>query len=221
MLLGGLQSQAATPSDPVFTVTAVDASKFVQSLEPGPFILPSEPGSWTWGMAPIYDEAGRVHVFNSVIPDAGTWVKDSKIVHWVADQAEGPYDVYPENPLISYADQGIDIEDPYAFAYNGQYYMILEDRQNVKGLLEGSQEGKAQPGGFRPGLIYQSADGLDWGIPKVGYLTNEIYYGHALARSERPSILWKDGQPEYLFLACHDDDSTAGYILKINDWKGE
>ena len=139
-----------------------------------------------------------------------------------SDKIEGPYEVYDNNPLITYVDKKIDIEDPYAFYYNDMYYMIVEDRQNVKGMLEGTPVvGRVRPGGMRPGLIYQSKDGIDWGIPKVGYQTNEIYYGKKLARSERPSILWKDGKPDYLYLACHDDDSTAGYILKINDWDGE
>jgi len=320
---------------------AIKESAFVKSLVPGPFILPSPEGTWTWGMAPIYDEEGKVHIFNSIIPlKGGSWIKNSKIVHWVADkpegpytllgdvfvsdeasyhnpqiskvgdtyvlvflfnrhsdengskqevgiataqsvmgpwtesphnpiikataengehasnptfvvspngqfriyhktmtmqdgsklreislatsdQIEGPYSVSEKRPVISYANKGIDIEDPYAFCLNGMYYMIVEDRQNVKGLLEGDALGKARPGGLRPGLIYQSQDGIDWGVPKVGYQTNEIYFGHELARSERPSILWKDGKPEYLFLACHDDDSTAGYILKINGWEGE
>lgn len=331
MLTLGLLSQATA---------VVEDSKFVNSLTPGPFILPSEPGTWTWGMAPIYDDAGKVHIFNSIIDKKGTWKTDSKIAHWVADQPEGPYtllgdvfvsdvasyhnpqiskvgdtyvlvfllnrhqdangsmqevgiataksligpwtesphnpilsatddngqhasnptfvvapdgqyriyyktmtkhdgevfreislatsgqiegpyEVYADNPLITYAEQGIDIEDPYAFYYNDMYYMILEDRQNVKGMLEGTDTGNARPGGYRPGLIYQSADGLDWGIPKVGYQTNEIYFGHKLARSERPHILWKDGKPDYLYLACHDEDSTAGYVLKIDGWEGE
>ncbi|CAA6690009.1 MULTISPECIES: glycoside hydrolase family protein [unclassified Lentimonas] len=317
---------------------SIEESEFVKSMAPGPFILPSPEGTWTWGMAPIYDDEGKVHVFNSIIPlKGGNWKNNSKVVHWVADKPEGPYEllgdvfvskeasyhnpqiskvgdtyvlvfllnrhkdangsrqevgiatakslmgpwtesphnpvlaateqngqhasnptlvvapdgqfriyhktlgkrglreislatsdkiegpyeVYEENPVLSYADKKIDIEDPYAFYYNDMYYMIVEDRQNVKGMLEGTHLGKARPGGFRPGLIYQSKDGIDWGIPKVGYQTNEIYYGHELARSERPSILWKNGKPDYLFLACHDEDSTAGYILKINGWDGE
>jgi len=140
----------------------------------------------------------------------------------VSDQIEGPYKIDERSPVISYAEQNADIEDPYAFYYNDLYYMILEDRQDVKGLLEGKPRTEnIKNGGYRPGLIYQSKDGIDWGIPKVGYQTNKTYFGHKLARSERPSILWKDGKPDYLFLACHDEDSTAGYVLKINDWKGE
>ncbi|TWU50604.1 Glycosyl hydrolases family 43 [Rubripirellula tenax] len=320
---------------------AVEESDFVKSLVPGPFILPSPEGTWTWCMAPIYDEAGKVHVFNSIIPlKGGNWKTKSKISHWVADKPEGPYtllgDVFasdeasyhnpqiskvgdtfvlvfllnrhsdengskqevgiatakslmgpwtesPHNPIlkatkrngqhasnptlvvapdgqyriyhktmikkdgenlreislatsdnlegpyivsdtspvITYADKGIDIEDPYAFFYDGMYYMIVEDRQGVKNMLEGEQEEKPLRGGYRPGLIFQSKDGVDWGTPMVGYQTNKSYFGHELARSERPHILWKDGEPDYLFLACHDEDPTAGYILKIKDWKGE
>jgi hypothetical protein len=319
---------------------AIEDSALVKAMSPGPFILPSPEGTWTWGMAPIYDEKGKIHIFNSIIPSKGIWSEHSKIVHWVADKPEGPYtllgDVFvskdasyhnpqiskvgdtfvlvyllnrykdengskqevgiatakslmgpwtesPHNPIIkatnkngqhasnptfvvapdgefriyhktmttikgtvyreislatsqkiqgpykvseqspviTYAEQGADIEDPYAFYFKGMYYMILEDRQNVNAIISGKPRGKVKNGGFRPGLLYQSKDGVDWGTPTVGYQTNETYFGHKLARTERPSILWKDGKPDYLFLACHDADSTAGFILKIKDWKGE
>ncbi|VGO18333.1 glycoside hydrolase family protein [Pontiella sulfatireligans] len=322
----------------------VAVSSFCKAQVPGKYILPSEEGEWTWGMAPIYDEEGKLHVFNSIIPTKGSWKEDSRIVHWTADAPEGPYtflgDVfvsdeagyhnpqvskvgdtyvlvylfnklndengsmqeigiataksldgpwkesplnpiipasgkmggaeinhasnptfvaapdgefriyyksmtdkhtfreislavsdniegpyvnYAGNPVISYADQQLDIEDPYAFHYNGMYYMIVEDRRGVKDMLEGNPlpVNHRQSGGLRPGLIYTSKDGIEWGIPEVGYLTNELYFGDKLARSERPSILWKDGQPESLFLACHDKDSTAGYFVEINNWNGQ
>ncbi len=76
---------------------------------------------------------------------------------------------------------------------------------------------KKQLGGNRPGLIYQSKDGINWDRPEIGYQINYYYFKQPLARSERPNILWKDGKPEYLFLACHDDDPTAGYFLKVGD----
>ena len=330
------------------SASAIEVSSFCEAQSPGNYILEAQEGEWTWGMAPIYDEDGKLHIFNSVIPDKGSWIKNSKIVHWIADSVEGPYerigdvfvseeasyhnpqiskvgdtyvlvfllnrhndangskqevglatakslngpwkesplnpvlpasgkmgefniihasnptfvptpdgkfriyyksmtDRFPMkkgfreisfaestaiegpyknfegNPVISYIDDKVDIEDPYAFHYNGMYYMIVEDRRGVKNLLEGSPipQDKIQNGGYRPGLIYQSSDGIDWGEPKVGYLTNETYFGDKLARSERPSILWKDGKPEYLFLSCHDDKPSAGYYLKLDDWDGE
>ncbi|MEP4930711.1 glycoside hydrolase family protein [Haloferula sp.] len=338
LALGMLCGQAA----------AIEVSEFVEAHVPGEYILESEESAWTWGMAPIYDEDGKLHIFNSVIPNDGSWIKESKIVHWVADSVKGPYtlvgdvfasndasyhnpqiskagdtyvlvyllnrhndsngskqevgvatassldgpwtesplnpvipasgkmggfnivhasnptfvvtpggkyriyyksmtDRYPikkgfreisfaesdkiegpyvnheKNPVISYIDEKVDIEDPYAFIYKGTYYMIVEDRQGVKDMLEGNPipADKLKKGGYRPGLIYSSKDGIEWGTPKVGYKTNEVYFGHELARSERPSILWKDGEPEYLFLSCHDDKPSAGYYIKIDGWKGE
>lgn len=326
----------------------IEVSSFCEAQLPGEYILEAEEGSWTWGMAPIYDDDGKLHIFNSVIPSPGSWIKESKIVHWVADKPEGPYtllgdlfvsddasyhnpqiskvgntyvlvfllnrykdengskqevgiatakspygpwtesplnpvipaagkmgdytivhasnpsfvvtpagkfriyyksmtDRYPikkgfremsfaesdqiegpyvnyeHNPVISYMDEKVDIEDPYAFYYNGMYYMIVEDRQGVRDMLMGNQipPEKLKKGGYRPGLIYKSKDGIHWDEPQVGYQTNEIYFGHELARSERPSILWKDGKPECLFLACHDDKPSAGYFVRIKDWNGE
>jgi len=327
---------------------AIETSDFVKAQEPGKYILEANEGEWTWCMAPIYDENGKLHIFNSVIPNDGSWIKHSKVVHWTADSIEGPFtrhgDVfvsdeasyhnpqiskvddtyvmvfllnrysdangskqevgiatakslngpwtesphnpiiaaagemnghkiihasnptfvkapdgkyriyfksmtderpmrkgfreislavsdniegpyvnYEANPLISYAEHGVDIEDPYVFRYNEKYYMIMEDRRGVKDLLEGNPipQDEIKNGGYRPGLLYVSEDGLDWGIPKVGYLTNELYFGDELARSERPGILWKDGKPEYLVLSCHDDKPSAGYYVKINNWQGE
>lgn len=331
-------------SSRVATPVKVRESAFCKSLVPQSYILRADEGNWNWGMAPIHDEEGRLHVFNSIIPKKGRWNHDSKIGHYTADQPEGPYtfegivfqgdqstyhnpqisrvddtyvmvflmnasgtrlqqvgiataksldgpwtqsphnpvvrasgtmgganinhasnptfvatpegqyriyfksmtDKYPRrgareislavsdeiegpyenyagNPLISYADQGIDIEDPYAFYYKGMYWMLVEDRRGVKDLLEGNPQPARQirSGGFRPGLLYTSKDGIDWGVPELGYQTNETYFGAELARSERPSILWKDGKPAFLFLACHDDDPTAGYFLKIDGWEAD
>ena len=91
----------------------------------------------------------------------------------------------------------------------------------MKYMLEGNPipADQIQNSGYRPRLIYTSKDGIDWGVPEIGYQTNEIYFGAKLARSERPSVLWKDGKPECLFLACHDDP-TAGYFVRIENWKG-
>lgn len=331
----------------------VEVSSFCKAQVPGKYILEAAEGSWNWGMAPIYDDEGKLHIFNSVIPlkgehGMGYWKTKSTIKHYVADSLDGPYELvgtvfscdeasyhnpqiskvgdtyvlvfllnrlndengsqqevglatakslngpwtesplnpiipasgkmggyniihasnpsfvvtpegryriyyksmtdqypakigfremsfaesdqiegpyvnYENNPVISYVEEKVDIEDPYAFHYNGMYYMIVEDRQGVRDMLMGNPipPDQLKKGGYRPGLIYKSKDGITWEMPKVGYQTNEIYFGHELARSERPSILWKDGKPECLFLACHDEDPTAGYFVRINNWNGE
>ncbi|MDW5290141.1 glycoside hydrolase family protein [Formosa sp. PL04] len=322
---------------------SIKESSFVKSLETGKYILPAEDSWWNWCMAPIYDEQGKLHVFMSTIPKQGSWITDSKIVHftanspegpytfvdttfasnnatyhnpqiskvkdtyvlvylwkpsntpnfnqsigiatakslngpWVespnnpiikpshipgtpnarhasnptfvadkdgkyriyyksisdkkpylrtislaiADHIEGPYENYEKNPLISYEDLGLDIEDPYAFLYQDKYYMIVEDRMGIKDALEGNQipDSLIKRGGNRPGLIYKSDDGITWERPEIGYQTNSYYFNEELSRTERPHILWKDGEPEALFLANHDSNE-AGFFLKIKDWKAE
>lgn len=323
---------------------SIKESDFSKSHTAGEYILDAPEGWWHWGMAPIYDTSEKLHVFMSTIPNEGSWLRDSKIVHYssnslegpyafvdttftskthtyhnpqvsqvddtyvlvylfknretpnisqeigiatsksldgpwiespynpiikasgtqgdgatilhasnptflkdkegkfriyyksmsdayggkrfreislaVSDKIEGPYKNYSENPLISYADKGLDIEDCYAFYYQESYYVIVEDRKGIKNMLNGYpiDENLLKPGGWRPGLIYKSKNGIDWGIPEIGYKTNEQYFGSKLARTERPHILWKNGEPESLFLACHDEDPSAGFYVNIKGW---
>lgn len=169
----------------------------------------------------VADADGKFRVYYKSISDKYLPKTYREISLAISDHIEGSYENYSNNPLISYADQKLDIEDPYAFYYKGMYYMIVEDRRDVKDMLEGNQipDSLIKSGGWRPGIIYKSKDGIEWGRPEIGYQTNNFYFGHKLARSERPHILWKNGEPECLFLACDDDDPTAGYFLKIKDWK--
>ncbi|WP_372776070.1 glycoside hydrolase family protein [Mangrovibacterium sp.] len=169
----------------------------------------------------LVDADGKFRIYYKSMTDKYKPKPFREISLAISENIEGPYENYKANPLISYADREIDIEDPYAFYYKGMYYMIVEDRMGVKNALEGNPipKDEIKPGGNRPGLIYQSKDGINWGRPEVGYQTNTFYFGHELARSERPHILWKDGKPECLFLACHDKDPSAGFFLKINGWE--
>jgi len=338
-LSASVSARAAETTEP-----AIEASSFCESLVPGKYILPAKEGWWNWGMAPIYDEAGKLHIFNSSIPYMGSkgmgyWQSKSIINHYVADSVEGPFELvgtvlssesatyhnlqiskvgdtyvlvflwkpatpgslqtigiatakslygpwtenpnnpiikplagssnaahasnpsflvdrdgkfriyyksmsegsefreislaiadeiegpyldHPDNPLISFKHFERDIEDPYAFFYKGRYYMILEDRMDVAGALGGKQatSKEIKHGGLRPGLLFESSDGIHWNMPTLGYDTNASYFGVALSRSERPHILWKSGEPEYLFLANHGSEE-AGFYLKINDWNAE
>lgn len=169
----------------------------------------------------LVDEDGKFRIYYKSMSDKNLPETHREISLATSDSIEGPYVNYSNNPLISYADKGIDIEDPYAFYYKGMYYMIVEDRKGVKDMLEGNPipDSLMKPGGWRPGLIYKSKDGIEWSRPEIGYQTNTFYFGAELARSERPHILWKNGDPECLFLACHDEDPSAGFFLKIKDWE--
>jgi len=167
----------------------------------------------------LQDADGKYRIYYKSMTDKSTPHRYREISLAISDNIEGPYVNHPDNPLISYADKSIDIEDPYAFYYKGIYYMIVEDRMGVKNLLEGNPIPTAEikPGGNRPGLIYKSKDGIHWARPEVGYNTNTYYFGQALSRTERPHILWKDGKPECLFLANHGS-KEAGFFLRIEGW---
>ena len=86
LLVGVLLFGLSGSTDP-----KIKESSFCKSLEPGKYILKAEKGWWNWGMAPIYDEEGKLHVFMSTIPNSGRWNTDSKIVHFAADSPKGPY----------------------------------------------------------------------------------------------------------------------------------
>ena len=71
---------------------ALEVSAFCRAQVPGKYIIKADAGNWNWCMAPIYDEKGKLHVFNSIIPLSGSWGKNSRIGHYVADRPEGPYE---------------------------------------------------------------------------------------------------------------------------------
>lgn len=166
----------------------------------------------------LVDKNGKYRIYYKSISDQKPYMRTISLA--MAENIEGPYKDYKENPIISYEDLGLDVEDPYAFYYNNKYYMILEDRMAIKDALEGNQlpDEDIKRGGNRPGLIYESEDGISWERPQIGYQTNSFYFGGELSRTERPHILWKDGKPECLFLANHGSEE-AGFFLKIVDWK--
>ena len=137
----------------------------------------------------------------------------------LADKLEGPYRDYEKNPLITYENIGKDIEDPYAFYYGGKFFLILENRMNVLPPGAPPSAGKGV-GGVHPGLIYESANGLVWSTPQYAYRPSDYYFKGTKERMERPQILWKDGKPDYLFMALKGGpyQTSTGACLKIRDW---
>lgn len=171
----------------------------------------------------LVDADGKYRIYYKSISDKHLPKLYRTISLAAADDIEGPWVNHTDNPLISYEDMKIDIEDPYTFYYKGKYYMIVEDRMGVKNALEGNAipAEKMKPGGWRAGLIYESEDGIKWDreSPQIGYQTNSHYFNTKLSRTERPHILWKDGEPECLFLTSHGRGTHAGFFLKIENWK--
>ena len=78
--------------------------------------------------------------------------------------------------------------------------------------------GMEQLGAAELGAKHEAAAFKHWERPEFSYNTDAHYFGKELSRTERPHILWKDGKPEYLFLANHGS-REAGFYLKIENWK--
>lgn len=143
----------------------------------------------------------------------------------ISEKIEGPYKAHPANPLISYVEAGLDVEDSYNFIYKGKYYMILEDRMDVASTYTAtpSDPDTVRLGGWRPGLIYESEDGVHWEKPEIAVQTNAFYFDEPILRFERAHILWRNGEPEYLFMALarNELELGTGAVLKINNWEAK
>ena len=169
------------------------------------------------------DKEGRFRIYYKTASDQPNDPYLRTISLAISDQIEGPYSPHADNPLITYVEDGLDVEDSYNFIYNGKYYMILEDRMNVAStyLDIPVDPDTVRLGGWRPGLIYESEDGVNWEEPEIAMQTNAFYFDEPVLRFERAHILWKDGEPEYLFMALarNENELGTGAVLKINNWE--
>lgn len=128
----------------------------------------------------------------------------------VADQLEGPYIKHAGNPVVDVSGRhaAAQLEDAYVWLENGRYRMLARDM------------GTASPA---VGLYFESADGITWSAPEIGYHAAPRYLAEAwnmepeLARFERPQILFTDGRPTHLFAACRGGRSgtSSAVVLAI------
>ena len=117
------------------TALSIEESKFSKAQIPGDFVLKAEKGNWNWGMAPIYDEDGLLHVFNSVIPTNGSWIKTSKIAHYTAEKPEGPYtfvgDVFVSDSASYHNPQISKVDDTYVLVFLLNKHTVDGSKQEV------------------------------------------------------------------------------------------
>jgi hypothetical protein len=132
----------------------------------------------------------------------------------VADRLEGPYEKYAGNPVIDFSGQGSNkqFEDAFVWRQHDRFNLLARDM----GVY--SQD---------VGLYLDSEDGKAWSFPKIAFLPLRDYgvkqppapaalkrYG----RLERPQLLLRNGQPEYLF--CASQGGAAGtastFVLRIS-----
>jgi hypothetical protein len=158
--------------------------------------------------------------YKSVIPDQNDRDNREKWDYGygvaLADNVEGPYTCHPKRVT----DEGLQLEDAYAFSYNNKVYMLSRD---FRGSL-GSQGG---------GLLWQSDDGFYFSKEKVKrsyrelayYLGEEdlngavAYRGKTEGHMERAQLLFKDGKPFYMYAATGvnnvDGFGSCSHVFKL------
>lgn len=129
-----------------------------------------------------------------------------------ADHITGPYRRYDKNPIVDFSSYGENrqVEDAYIWQEDGVFKMLMRDM----GFYD-----------HTVGLYFESTDGLDWGIPQIGWFGAEHYieqppaptHLHRYGRFERPQLLMIDGKPAYLFCASQGGkyETASGFVFRI------
>jgi len=108
----------------------------------------------------------------------------------MADQPGGPYRRVGREPLFEHY-----VEDPFIWHENGEYRMLAKD---MTGAISGGRYGN--------GLLYASANGIDWELAaeKTGWEMRIDWLGEPAQdvwRMERPAVLVEDGHAICLYTA--------------------
>ncbi|MCE4564946.1 glycoside hydrolase family protein [Maribellus sp. CM-23] len=152
-------------------------------------------------------------------PDGGYFLyfksEKAKMGLAVAENLEGPYVQMPFPVTVN----DRNIEDGYAFMYNGKFALLTTDNHGI--MEEGG------------GILWTSEDGIHFdkyekGFHRINQYTSvdmntvAVHYGpknRGYAKFERPQLLLKNGKPEYLYVASgtniYGGDCTVSYVLKF------
>ncbi|MDC0584741.1 family 16 glycosylhydrolase [Bacteroidales bacterium] len=121
----------------------------------------------------------------------------------MAKKLTGPYAKYDKNPVIDFPERGGQTEDPYFFYYKEKFHCLIRDMGNYDWLS---------------GFYLESEDGLNWGEYQRSHHKGDHYLPVCEnCRYERVQVLWRNGEPEYLFNSIQREDGyRSGAVLKIN-----
>lgn len=127
----------------------------------------------------------------------------------VADQPEGPYERYSDDPVLQFANNGF-VEDPFVWFNEDHFEMLAKD-------MDGSICGE-----FHAGVHLFSKNGIDWQIPEnPKAYSREVLWdnGEKVIQGcvERPQILFDEtGNIQCLFAAVAD--GPGGFRNAENTW---
>lgn len=132
----------------------------------------------------------------------------------ISDSVTGPYKKYEKNPVIdfSYLGNNEQLEDAFVWIEKGKFKLIARDM----GFFNHNY-----------GLIFESEDGLNWEKPEIAYYETDHYFKQPSApkhlsrygRLERPQLLMRNGNPEYLFATTQGGkfETSSGFVFKIEN----
>lgn len=130
----------------------------------------------------------------------------------IAKSLEGPYVRYEGNPIVDLSGYGGNrqVEDAFVWLQDGKFRMLMRDM----GFFD-----------HKVGLYFESADGINWSKPQIGWFGAEHYLEEPPApkhlkrygRFERPQLLLKDGVPTHMFNAMQGGKymTASGFVFKI------
>lgn len=130
----------------------------------------------------------------------------------IARNLPGPYKKYEHNPVIDFSsgNDNQQLEDAFVWHENDKFKLIARDM----GFFD-----------HDAGLYFESDNGLHWSNPKIAYAGVQYYADEPPApphlkrygRLERPQILMKNGNPEYLFTTSQGGkyQTASGFVFKI------
>lgn len=132
----------------------------------------------------------------------------------IANSVTGPYKKFENNPVIDFSKLGNNeqLEDAFVWIENGKFRLIARDM----GFFNHDY-----------GLIFESEDGINWSNPKIAYFETDHYFTQPpkpkhlsrYGRLERPQILMRNGNPEYLFTTTQGGkfNTASGFVFKISE----
>jgi hypothetical protein len=122
-------------AEETYPYAAALISDFYKRLKPVGRILETK-GWYVWCNTPVYDQAGRVHLFYSRWLDKygmGGWIHKCEIAHAVADRPEGPYEFVETvlAPRTGYFD-ATTCHNPHIQFVDGKYCLFYMGNCNGK-----------------------------------------------------------------------------------------
>ena len=129
----------------------------------------------------------------------------------VAKDLNSPFEKVGDGPIIdlSHLGDNAQSEDAYIWREDDKFKMIMRDMGYWN---------------HEYGLMFESEDGINWGMPTVAFYEGRTYLPEPElgiereGRFERTQVLLKDGKPEYVFFAMVGGKykTSSGVVLKVN-----